>query len=213
MLRPYLGIEGPIGVGKTTLANYLKAELKGEVMLEVFAENPFLANFYDNPECYALQTQLFFLMSRYRQHETIQATTNTPLVSDYIFAKNDLFARYTLTGEEHKLYKDTSSALASQLITPTLVVHLRADIDTLMGRIANRGRDYEQGESMRDYMTNLIDQYDRFFADYKEAPVLTLNTNSVNIVENEKDRRKIIEKIVTEFKLILADRPTQAPLL
>jgi deoxyguanosine kinase len=154
MMRPYIGIEGPIGVGKTTLAHYLQETLKAELMLEVFEENPFLKKFYENKECYALQTQLFFLMSRFRQHETLGDDGST-LVSDYIFAKNDLFARYTLSGEEMTLYGQISGALASQLVVPSLVVVLKADLDVLMERIEKRGREYEQGESMRAYMEQL----------------------------------------------------------
>lgn len=212
MSRPYIGIEGPIGVGKTTLAHYLKDELQAQLMLEVFEENPFLAKFYDDPDCYALQTQLFFLMSRYRQHDTL-ADDGTTLVSDYIFAKNDLFARYTLKGDEHTLYKDISTSLAAHLLTPTLVVYLRADLDTLMHRIEKRGRQYEQGESMRDYMEKLVDQYENFFADYTDAPVLKLETSKINIIEDEAARTRLVQHIIEQFKSIMADRPTQVPLL
>lgn len=212
MIRPYIGIEGPIGVGKTTLATYLNDRLRGELMLEVFEENPFLPKFYEDPECYALQTQLFFLMSRYRQHETLR-NDGSILVSDYIFAKNDLFARYTLSGDEHHLYKEISDALAAYLVAPTIVVHLRADLDTLMSRITRRGREYEQKASMRDYMESLIDQYDTFFADYTAAPVLTLNTSQVNIVDDIEARHHLMERILTAFDEILADQPTQVPLL
>jgi len=212
MKRPYIGVEGPIGVGKTTLATYLKDMLKAELMLEVFEENPFLAKFYEEPECYALQTQLFFLMSRYRQHECLRDNGGI-LVSDYIFAKNDLFARYTLVGEEHALYKEISSTLAAQLVEPTLVVYLRADLDVLMERIHNRGREYEQGQDMRAYMEKLVTQYDNFFADYTAAPVLKLNTSDVNIVNDVEARRDLIQRICTEFDGILADQPTQTPLL
>ena len=212
MMRPYIGIEGPIGVGKTTLAHYIREALQAELMLEVFEENPFLKKFYENPECYALQTQLFFLMSRYRQHEELHES-NTPLVSDYIFAKNDLFARFTLNGEEHTLYQQISGALAAHLTTPTLVVLLKADLDVLMARIQHRGRDYEQGDAMRAYMENLVHQYDVFFADYAEAPTLVLHTNNVNIVEDESARNDLVKRIIREFKQVLADRPTQVPLL
>jgi deoxyguanosine kinase len=211
-MRPYIGIEGPIGVGKTTLATYLSHKLKADLMLEVFEENPFLPRFYEDPACYALQTQLFFLMSRYRQHEKIRGEGGV-LVSDYLFAKNDLFARYTLTGEEHTLYSDISNTLAAHLIPPTLVVLLRADIDTLMARIEYRGRDYEQKASMRDYVARLAEQYDRFFADYTAAPVLVLNTSQINIVEDVQSRQALMERIVDEFDQIMADQPLQTPLL
>jgi len=212
MMRPYIGIEGPIGVGKTTLAQYLQTTLQAELMLEVFEENPFLEKFYEDRECYALQTQLFFLMSRYRQHEKLR-DDGSVLISDYIFAKNDLFARFTLSGEEHTLYRQISEALASQLVVPSLVVHLRADLDVLMDRIHHRGRGYEQGDDMRDYMDNLVHQYDTLFADYDAAPVLVLNTNHVNIVEDEAARKRLMEQIIEKFKAVLADQPTQVPLL
>ncbi len=212
MMRPYIGIEGPIGVGKTTLAHYVQDALQAELMLEVFEENPFLKKFYEDPECYALQTQLFFLMSRYRQHEGLRDDGNV-LVSDYIFAKNDLFARFTLNGEEHTLYRQISEALAAHLTMPSLVVLLKADLDVLMNRIHKRGRDYEQGESMRDYMDNLVHQYDVFFKDYTDAPVLVLHTNEVNIVEDADARQEMVDRVVREFKQVLADRPTQVPLL
>lgn len=212
MMRPYIGIEGPIGVGKTTLANYLRDALQAELMLEVFEENPFLKKFYEDPECYALQTQLFFLMSRYRQHEQLR-DDGTILVSDYIFAKNDLFARFTLNGAEHTLYRQISEALAAHLATPSLVVLLKADLDVLMARIQKRGRDYEQGASMRDYMENLIHQYDVFFADYSAAPTLVLHTNDVNIVDDADARQKVVNRVLQEFKQVMADRPTQVPLL
>ncbi len=212
-MRPYLGIEGPIGVGKTTLANYLKAHLQAEAMLEVFEENPFLEKFYQNRDCYALQTQLFFLMSRYRQHIALKQQVPTLLVSDYIFAKNDLFASFTLNGDEHALYQKISGALASQLVVPSLVVLLKADLDVLMSRIHKRGREYEQREDMQDYMSNLIQQYDTFFEAYTNAPVLVIDTNSVNIVEDTAARERVVQQVVGAFRDVLADHPTQAPLL
>jgi deoxyguanosine kinase len=151
-------------------------------------------------------------MSRYRQHEGLR-DDGTVLVSDYIFAKNDLFARFTLNGEEHTLYQQISEALAAHLATPSLVVLLKADLDVLMERIQKRGRDYEQGESMRDYMENLTHQYDVFFKDYTDAPVLVLNTNTVNIVEDAAARQDVVKRVLREFKQVLADRPTQVPLL
>ena len=211
-MRPYIGIEGPIGVGKTTLAKYLQSALQTELMLEVFAENPFLARFYEDPDCYALQTQLFFLMNRYHQQEKYSHDGGI-LVSDYIFAKNDLFARYTLKGEEMTLYKEISSALAGNLLTPSVVVYLKADLDTLMSRITQRGRDYEQGDSMRDYMEKLIDQYEAFFADYGEVPLLKLDTSHINIIESADDRQRLIARIREFFNQAMEDRPTQVPLL
>ncbi|MFZ4813054.1 MAG: deoxynucleoside kinase [Phototrophicaceae bacterium] len=210
-MRPFIGIEGPIGVGKTTLAQLLAERLQAEAMFEVYEENPFLAKFYTDPDCYALSTQLFFLMSRYQQYEAVGETEQV-LVGDYIFAKNDLFADYTLKGAEHKLYQQISTSLAKHLLRPTLVVYLRADLDTLMTRIARRARPYEQADSMRPYMANLIDQYEGFFGHYDEAPLLTLDTHNVNIVEDADARDEMLDDIMSVFHDLIAERPTQVPM-
>ncbi len=211
-MRPFIGIEGPIGVGKTTLATYLQQQLQAELMLEVFAENPFLARFYENPTCYALQTQLFFLMNRYKQYNQL-AREGGIIVSDYIFAKNDLFSRYTLNAEEYELYLEISSNLAENLVQPSLVVYLTADLDVLMQRIAARGRDYEQRQAMFEYMQHLTEQYEAFFSTYQDAPVLRIDTTRMNIVEDDEARMSLIQRILADFDTWLAEQPTQVYLL
>lgn len=211
-MRPFIGIEGPIGVGKTTLAGYLQQQLQAELMLEVFAENPFLARFYENATCYALQTQLFFLMNRYKQYNQL-AHEGGIIVSDYIFAKNDLFSRYTLNPEEYDLYLEISSNLAENLIQPSMVVYLTADLDVLMNRIAKRGRDYEQGQSMLEYMQHLTEQYEDFFSTYSDAPVLRVDTSQINILDAPHEREALMQHISTEFQMLIAEQPTQVLLL
>ncbi len=202
----YVGIEGPIGVGKTTLAQYLQQELNAQLMLEQFEENPFLSAFYANPECYALQTQLFFLMTRYKQYDMLERANDRPFVSDYIFAKNDLFAGYTLEGDELVLYENISSALAKQIPAPDLVVYLHAETDVLMKRIAFRNRPYEQGAEMRDYIDKLSEEYVKFFARYTAAPLLKFDLTDMDFVQSEDSRREILAQIVAEVDKIESQR-------
>ncbi len=211
-MRLYLGIEGPIGVGKTTLANLLQPILEATLMLEEFEENPFLGKFYDDPACYALQTQLFFLMTRYRQ-QAAYAVAGNLLIGDYIFAKNDLFARYTLSGPEHDLYQDISATLAGNLMQPTLVVYLRGRLNTLMTRIAQRNRPYEQGLSMREYMDKLVWQYEDYFSDYNDSPVLTVDTDDIDVVNSDADRAWLTQHVIDHFREVTDGIPKQERML
>ncbi len=192
----YMAIEGPIGVGKTTLARLIRDEFDAELLLEVFEENPFLSDFYADRARYAFQTQLFFLLSRYRQqHQVIpEALRRSTLISDYMFAKDRLFARLNLSGEELAMYERLHAALAGQIPTPDLVVYLRAETDTLMERIALRDRSYER-DMDRDYISSLRVAYDRFFAEYTQSPVLTIDTDDLNIVRDPADLAYVVGQI------------------
>lgn len=189
----YVAIEGPIGVGKTTLARILHEELGGELLLEVFEENPFLSDFYADRARYAFQTQIFFLLSRYRQqYEVVPRTlVRSSLVSDYLFAKDQLFARLNLGGDELAVYEHMHAALGEKIVAPRLVVHLRANLDVLMNRIATRDRSYERTMS-RQYIDELRAAYDRFFAAYSQAPVLNVDSSNLDFVANPEDRRTIV---------------------
>lgn len=209
-LHPYIAIEGAIGVGKTTLARILSEALPGESLLEVFEENPFLSDFYADRARYAFQTQIFFLLSRYRQQHKVIANTVThnALISDYLFAKDWLFAHLNLTGDELKMYERVHAILGEQIPAPSLVVYLRASTDTLMARIAFRDRSYER-QMERDYIEALRQAYESFFADYTTTPLLVLDTDGLDIVNDNSARTLVVSRI----KNALTAGSYQLPLL
>jgi deoxyadenosine/deoxycytidine kinase len=194
--HPYVAIEGVIGVGKTTLVRLLSTEFDATPLLEVFEENPFLSDFYTDRERYAFQTQIFFLLSRYRQqHQAIpDALARGALLSDYTFAKDGLFAHLNLNGDELTVYEKLHGALAEKIPTPDLVVYLRADLDVLMARIASRDRPYERGID-RGYIESLRLAYEGFFAAYTQAPVLMIDTNHLNFVQDPQALASIRDRI------------------
>jgi deoxyguanosine kinase len=184
-MRPFfVVIEGPIGVGKTTLARLLQPRFKAGLLLEAFEENPFLSSFYSDRARYAFQTQLFFLLSRYRQQQSIPSlVTHSPLIGDYFFEKDSLFAHLNLEGDELEMYERLYSVLLDRIAFPDLVVYLWADLNALMVRIAARDRPYER-EMDRDYIDSVRQSYDRFFSSYTNAPLLTIDTNDLNYVRD-----------------------------
>jgi deoxyguanosine kinase len=194
----YVAIEGVIGVGKTTLARLLQSAFDAEILLEVFEENPFLSDFYEDRARYAFQTQIFFLLSRYHQQRrgvTEVVATGKNLLSDYTFAKDALFASINLEGDELEMYRRVHEALAEKILLPDLLVYLRADTDVLMQRIALRDRTYERNME-RAYIDELNHAYDEFFAmPYDHTPVLTIDTNNINIVQNPDHLKQVENKI------------------
>jgi deoxyguanosine kinase len=194
----YVAIEGVIGVGKTTLARLLQSVFESEILLEIFEENPFLSGFYDDRARYAFQTQMFFLLSRYhQQRRTVPGllAAGRSLISDYTFAKDALFARINLKGDELEMYYRVHEALGEKIPKPNLVVYLRADTDILMQRIALRDRSYERNME-RDYIDQLNHAYDDFFArPYDSMPVLTIDSNPLNIVQNPEHLKLIENRI------------------
>ncbi len=204
----YIAIEGVIGVGKTTLARLSQSEFNAELLLEVFEENPFLERFYQDRKRYGFQTQIFFLLSRYhQQHEAIPAAlARGNLISDYTFDKNQIFARLNIEGDELKMYDQVHSIMATKIPLPDLVVYLRADTETLMERIALRDRPYERAIE-RSYIRSLGQAYDEFFAHYAAAPVLTIDSNRLNIVRHPEDLRRVLEAIKTKLKMGIYQEP------
>jgi deoxyguanosine kinase len=209
----YIAIEGVIGVGKTTLARLLQKAFDSELLLEIFEENPFLSDFYSDRERYAFQTQIFFLLSRYHQQRRGVKTileTGKNLLSDYTFAKDSLFARINLKGDELEMYRRVHEALAEKISPPDLLVYLRADTDVLMHRIALRDRSYERNIE-RSYIDELNRAYEEFFSKpYDGTPVLTLDTNSLDFVHIPENLR-LVENRIREA-LTLPPYQTELPL-
>ncbi len=201
----YIAIEGVIGVGKTTLARLLQPLFEAELLLEVFEENPFLSAFYTDRARYAFQTQIFFLLSRY--HQQRQAVpqilaTGKNLISDYTFAKDALFARINLSGDELEMYYRVHEALAEKIPRPDLIVYLRASTDVLMQRIALRDRPYERNME-REYIDLLNRAYEEFFAHpYDDTPVLTIDTNTLNFVLYPEHLQHIEQRIRQTLNLL-----------
>ena len=153
----YVAIEGSIGVGKTSLAKLLSDKLGAKLILEKFEDNPFLSEFYDDPERFAFQTQLFFLLQRYQQQQELRQVDmfHNLLISDYMFIKDRLFASLNLDEKEMSLYDSIANMLERNIINPDLIIYLQADTNTLMKNIAKRGRDFEANISY-DYILSLI---------------------------------------------------------
>jgi deoxyguanosine kinase len=189
----FIVVEGPIGVGKTSLARRLGASLSADVVLEQAAENPFLERFYRHPRASAFPTQLYFLFQRAQQLAALkQQDLFAPVrVADYLIEKDRLFARVTLDAEEFALYEQVSAKLAIEAPQPDLVVYLQAPVDVLLERIAKRGVGYEQ-QIGREYLERLNQAYARFFHEYEAAPLLIVNAASIDPVSNHSDYEELL---------------------
>ena len=200
----YVAIEGVIGVGKTTLARLLQHAFDAEILLEVFEENPFLSDFYSDRDRYAFQTQIFFLLSRYhQQRRTVHdlLATGKNLFADYTFAKDALFARINLKGDELDMYYKVHEALAEKIQKPDLLVYLKASTDTLMQRIALRDRPYER-QMERAYIHELNTSYEDYFSKpIDHTPVLTIETDNLNIVQNPEHLKWMENRIRQSLNL------------
>jgi deoxyguanosine kinase len=192
----YLVVEGPIGVGKTSLARRLAASLSAQLVLEQAAQNPFLERFYKNPRAGALPAQLYFLLQRAQQLAALkQADLFAPTrVADYLFEKDRLFARVTLDDAEYALYEQLYAKLDIQVPKPDLVVYLQAPVDVLQERILRRGVDYEQYIE-RQYLERLNEAYARFFHEFDGAPLLIVNAASIDPIANQRDYDELLTAI------------------
>jgi deoxyadenosine/deoxycytidine kinase len=193
----YVVVEGPIGVGKTSLARRLAKSFGSELVLEQGDENPFLERFYRNPRAAAFQTQLYFLFQRARQIQDLRQADlfERVRVADYLLDKDRLFARLTLDDEEYALYEQVYSRLAIDAPVPDLVVYLQAPVDVLLERVARRGIAYEQAIERR-YLERLVESYSRFFLEYDAAPVLMVNATEIDLVASEADYAGLLAEVV-----------------
>jgi len=189
-------VEGPIGVGKTSLARRLAKSFGSELVLEQGDENPFLERFYRYPRAAAFQTQLYFLFQRARQMQELRQADlfERVRVSDYLLDKDRLFARLTLDDEEFALYEQVYARLAIDAPVPDLVVYLQAPVDVLLERIARRGIQYEQAIERR-YLERLVESYSRFFLEFDAAPVLIVNATEIDLVGSDRDYAGLLAEV------------------
>jgi deoxyadenosine/deoxycytidine kinase len=192
----YIAVEGPIGVGKTALARRLAAEFGSRLLLEQVEENPFLRKFYEAPGKHAFQTQLYFLLERYRQQRELGQLDlfAQGIVSDYLFAKDGIFAGLTLDSDEFQLYQQIFQLLDRRLPRPDLVIYLEARPEVLLRRLRKRDRDYERNISP-EYLERLTEAFRNYFHHYTDAPLLLVNCSDIDFVEHGGDLADLIKEI------------------
>jgi len=192
----YIVVDGPIGVGKTTLARLLADAFEARLVLEVVDENPFLKKFYERPRQYAFQAQLFFLLTRYRQQRELaqQDLFSQNTVVDYLFAKDQIFAQLNLDADELALYRQLFGLLDARLPKPDLVVYLQARADVLLSRLRKRDRDYER-RIAPEYIGRVAEAYRDYFFYYDETPLLVVNSSDIDFVANSDEMADLIREI------------------
>lgn len=192
----YIVVEGPIGVGKTTLAAILAERFGGRMIAEAVEDNPFLASFYQDRRKHAFQTQLFFLLSRFQQQQDVlqQDLFSQITVADYLFEKDRVFASLTLDANELALYHRVYEILGPRVVKPDLVIYLQARVDVLLARIKGRGREFERHFDPA-YLGTLCKAYNDFFFHYEDTPLLVVNTSDIDLVESEADVEALLQVV------------------
>ncbi|KHF39717.1 deoxynucleoside kinase [Halalkalibacter okhensis] len=198
---PFIAIEGPIGVGKTSLAKAISARYQYHLLKEIVDENPFLSKFYENIEEWSFQTEMFFLCNRYKQLEEIKQNfieKNIPVVADYHIYKNIIFAKRTLTKEQYMKYKSIYDILTADMPKPNLIIYLHASLPTLLSRIERRGREMEQKLDPQ-YLRQLSEDYETAMANwaslYPDTPIIDINGDEVDFVNHPEDLQAILMKL------------------
>ena len=192
----HICIEGTIGVGKTSLVKLIAEEMEAKTVFEQFEENPFLGDFYSDKKRYAMQTQLFFLLSRYKQQQDLQQIDmfTKAIISDYMFDKDRLFAALNLSDMELDLYNRIANELQKNIVYPDLIIFLQSETDRLMYNIKIRGRDFEKNIDWQ-YIDELNQIYNEYFFRYNKGPLVIINTNDIDFVNNKNDLNEIIDFI------------------
>jgi deoxyadenosine/deoxycytidine kinase len=193
----YIVTEGPLGVGKTSLTNLLAEELGARLVLERAEDNPFLTDFYRDSARFRFQTQMFFLLNRYRQQEEMaQPDLFTRItISDYLFAKDRIFAYLNLNDNELSLYEQIYKMLEPKIVRPDLVIFLQADTDTLLRRIKLRNRSFEK-DINHDYIAAVNEAYNQYFFHYSETPLLVINTSDIDFVHRREDLDDLLKQVL-----------------
>jgi deoxyadenosine/deoxycytidine kinase len=191
----YIAVEGPIGVGKTSLARRLADAFECTLVQELADANPFLTHFYEDPPRYGLPTQLAFLLNRYRQQRALAAEPpGRGVIADYLFAKDRIFAEMNLKGDELGLYREVLALLTDPVPAPDLVIYLEARPDVLLRRLRKRNREFER-RITQQYLEGLIEAYRKFFHEYAAAPLLVINCSAIDFVEQGSDLADLIREI------------------
>jgi deoxyadenosine/deoxycytidine kinase len=193
----YIAVEGVIGVGKSSLTRILASRLGGRAVHEPVVENPFLARFYKDRKRYAFQTQLYFLLTRYQQQLELKQPQlfDTSIVCDYMFAKDRLFATLTLDRDELRLYNQIFDQLDARLPSPDLIIYLQADVDVILERIEQRGLSFEKKMDPQ-YLRDLSSLYNDYFFNYRQTPLLVVNTSGIDFVHNSQDQEWLVNEIL-----------------
>ncbi len=194
--KRYLAVEGPIGVGKTSLATMLADKLGGESLLERTDDNPFLERFYQDRKRYAFQTQMFFLLTRYQQQKDLSQLDlfQRTIISDYLFDRDRIFAHITLDKDELRLYKAVYSLLEGRVTRPDLVILLQARPEILKERIRTRGKRYERDISL-EYLREVVEAYRDYFFYYSKSPLLVVDTSEIDFVQSKEDFEDLLKEI------------------